>query len=403
FDHDDPLRADGPLSPLRPHLSKIAVLRGIDMHTGGGHPRGGGATFTGFEGREDTQRGPSIDVVAMRDLHREGPPTPLSTLLVTSGFRRDHQYRRVHSWNEDGSPMGNPIERPSDLFERLFGGGVPDPVEDPAEARRRRYRRSVLDTVLDDYRHFASERSGLSADSRRRIADHLERIRELERRIFPPEGEEPPMETCAPGDAPGDPSLPYGREATEISEQLDAGTWIRTQALLADLYAMALRCDLVRFGNITFQASGDRVRLRGDYDYNGRTITFDDRDHHHEYWHRRRFPEVEHHTHYIMRQFGYLLGALDDPASPDANGQTLLENMLFMIGAELGDGSAHHTRNTFHVISGANERLRTGGLIDVDSSSVNVYNTCLQALGVGRVMGDERHYAPGALDSVLRR
>ncbi|MGF1465618.1 MAG: DUF1552 domain-containing protein [Sandaracinaceae bacterium] len=402
FQHEDPLRADGALAPLRPHLPKLAVLRGVDMNTRNGHPRGGGATFVGFEGREETQRGPSIDVVALRELHPMGPPTPLSTLLVASGFRRNHQYRRVHSWNEDGSPMGLPIERPADLFERLFGG-VPDPdLGAAAAARRRRYRRSVLDAVIGDYRHFSQDAAGLSAASRRRIADHLERIREIEGRLFPPEGE-PPVEPkgCAAPSGVTDPSLPYGQEAVTIDEQLDVDTWARAQRLLADLYAMALRCDLARFGNLTFQSSGERVRQRGDYDYNGQTIRFDDQDFHHELWHRRTFPEVEYHTHYIMAQFAYFLSALDDPTYTDENGGTLLDNMLVMIGAELGDGSAHNTVSTFHAISGANERFRTGGLIDVDSSSVNLYNTCLQALGVARVMGDRTHYDEGSLDSVL--
>jgi hypothetical protein len=396
FDHHDPLRAEGPLAPLRPHLSKLAVLRGVDMNTSNGHPRGGGATFVGHGGHEDRQDGPSIDVVALRDLHPDGAPTSLQTLLVCSGFRRDHQYRMVHSWNEDGSPMGRPIEQPSALFERLFGRTTVE--EDVAGARRRRYRRSVLDAVLGDYRHFSSDRAGLSVTSRRRIADHLDRIRELERRIF---GGEDDASACLVPGAPADPGLPYGREAMHINEHIDPNAWTRTQQLLAELYAMALRCDLVRFGNITFQSSGERVRFRGDYDYNGRTIRFDDRDHHHEHWHRRTFPEVEWHTHYIMRQFGYLLAQLDDPDYRDANGGTLLDNMLFMIGAELGDGSSHNTQNVFHAVSGGNGRFAVGGLVDVDSSSVNVYNTCLQALGVGRVLGDERHWDPGAIDSLL--
>jgi len=403
FDRADPLAADGGLAPLRPHLSKLAVLRGVDMNAGNGHARGGGATFVGFRGNEDQQRGPSIDVVARNALHPDGVPTAVRTLLVASHFRRNHSYRMVHSWNEDGSPMGSTFEQPSVLFERLFGtptggGGGGD----PAEARQLRYRRSVLDAVLSDYRYTRSERAGLGAASRNRVADHLDRIRDLERRIFPEDmGGDPAEDACDAPAAPRDPDIPYGREADRAGVSVDHVAWAETQALLADLVAMALRCDLTRFGNVTFQASGERVRFSGDYDYNGTTVRFDDRDAHHEHWHRRRFPEVEWHIHYIMGRFARLLDALDDPDYPDENGKTVLENMAFLLGAELGDGSAHNTSNVFHALSGANGRFKTGGLVDVDGSSVDVYNTILSALGVTRTMGDPAHHDPGSLDSLL--
>jgi hypothetical protein len=405
FDRDDPLAADGGLAPLRPFLDKLAVLRGVDMNTRNGHPRGGGATFVGWSGREAQQEGPSIDIVARNALHPGGAPTPIRTLLVSSHFRRNHPYRMVHSWNEDGAPMGTPIERPTALFERLFGSvDVPGDDDDPAAARRLRYRRSVLDAVLADYRYTRSERAGLASDSRARIDDHLQRIRDIERRLFPEaggDGDIPGGARCEAPARPADPEIPYGREADLAGVLVDHDAWAETQRLLAELVAMALRCDLTRFGNVTFQASGERVRFRGPYDYNGATISFDDDQAHHEHWHRRRFPECEWHTHWIMGRFATLLGELDDPAFPDENGNTVLENMVFLLGAELGDGSAHNTSNVFHAVSGGNGRIKTGGLVDVNASSVTVYNTILGALGVGRRMGDPDHDDPGGIDSLL--
>ncbi len=407
------LGADGPLAPLRPHLPKISVLRGVNMHTSNGHPQGGGATFVGFEGRQATQRGPSIDVVAQRALHPMGPPTPLKTpLLVASGFRRDHPYRNVHSWNVDGSKMDDPLERPSELFDRLFAGGVTPPMaEDRAEAqaRERRLQRSVLDAVVGDYQHFMSDAGGLSTASQARISDHLDRIREIERRVFAEDESmmQPTLPTgCMPPESVNNPGgVPYGRRATSINGLIDHDAWSRAQNLMSDLYAMALRCDVVRFGNMTFQNSGERVRFEGAYDYNGTTVQFRDRDfnneHHHEHWHRQRFPDVEWHTHYIIRHFAYFFDQLDDASYTDANGLTLLDNMMVMIGAELGNGSSHDTRSTFHTISGANRRFKTGELIDFNSSSVNLYNTVLRELGVMEPMGDQRHHGVGDVDSLL--
>ncbi len=51
-------------------------------------------------------------------------------------------------------------------------------------ASRRRLKRSVLDSVVDDYRFYTGANSPLGATSKARIADHLDRIREFEQRAF---------------------------------------------------------------------------------------------------------------------------------------------------------------------------------------------------------------------------
>ena len=47
--------------------------------------------------------------------------------------------------------------------------------------------------------------------------------------------------------------------------------------LMADLYALAVQLDRVRFGSLSFLAAGERLRVKGDYKYDGRTVwQFDD-------------------------------------------------------------------------------------------------------------------------------
>ena len=47
--------------------------------------------------------------------------------------------------------------------------------------------------------------------------------------------------------------------------------------LMADLYALAIQTDRARFGSLTFLAAGERIRLKGDYEYDGRQVFhFDD-------------------------------------------------------------------------------------------------------------------------------
>ena len=46
---------------------------------------------------------------------------------------------------------------------------------------------------------------------------------------------------------------------------------------MADLYALAIQTDRVRFGALTFLAAGERIRLTGNYDFAGQTVyQFDD-------------------------------------------------------------------------------------------------------------------------------
>ena len=42
--------------------------------------------------------------------------------------------------------------------------------------------------------------------------------------------------------------------------------------LMADLYALAIQLDRVRFGSLTFLAAGERLRVTGDYKYDGRLV-----------------------------------------------------------------------------------------------------------------------------------
>ena len=48
--------------------------------------------------------------------------------------------------------------------------------------------RSVLDTVVDQYKFYTGANSPLGATSKSRIAEHLERIREFEQRAFAVKG-----------------------------------------------------------------------------------------------------------------------------------------------------------------------------------------------------------------------
>jgi hypothetical protein len=72
----------------------------------------------------------------------------IPTLCAGTFFRRnDRVVRFIHSFNTDGTPAATIQEQPRELFERIFGT-APELAEDD---RSRRLRRSVLDSILEQY------------------------------------------------------------------------------------------------------------------------------------------------------------------------------------------------------------------------------------------------------------
>ncbi|MEN0061509.1 MAG: DUF1552 domain-containing protein [Myxococcota bacterium] len=380
---------DGPLGPLRRHRSKLRMFRNVQVPEagGGGHPKGGTCVFVG-EGGPNGERsaGASIEQIVKKAVYPDGVPVAHGTLAVGQFFRRSHgTYQRIRCWNDDGSRVVEPIEAPSDLFERLFGKETAS--DDPAAQRTLRLRRSVLDSVLDDYRHYTQDRAGLSGTSRARLQDHLDRLRELERRVFGVEGpecERPPLRT--------DPDLPYGLAgATEYNAVLvDAQAFSDAYQLNASLFALALQCDLMRFGNLMFESSGGHTAFDGEYVHDEGTYTFRSEASDHNNWHESRWEDVRWHAHWFQHNIAMALDRLDDPAFPDANGGTVLDNALVVLGTETGTN--HDMDGVFHAVGGGNGRFALGEFDDDEVRGVEIYNTCLQAYGIDTFMGSADHY-----------
>jgi hypothetical protein len=420
----------GVLEPLSPFASKLALIRGLDLVGGGpstgNHDVGSSGVFVGAVPRGSRSGGPSIDRQALRSLHPSGSPTVVETLVMGTFHRQSGLNRHIHSWKEDGSPTAAPIESPQALFDRVFGsanppGPMPGPQVPPAAvSKRERYQRSILDSVIREYEHYKSEASNLGASSRARIADHLEKVRELERRVNAmasqavdggmPIGGIPTASCQRPARPPVVPpaDLQRSEEGGDVPGALvQVAQWEALWRLLADIFVVAFQCDVTRFGNAQFQSGGERIRLQGDYRWNNRLIySFNDTETTHEYWHRYRATDsntlLKHHAHFMMAQLGYLLGKLDDPSVPDSNGKTILENALVMIGTELGDGNPHTLEDVVHLISSANGALKVGNTVELPARTKcpDLYNTCLSALGVNERIGDMSQFK-GILTGLL--
>ncbi len=409
---------EGVLEPLKPLADKLQILRGVDQvrcdESGiNAHFDGASGAFTAEPPDGEARAGgPSIDQVIRRAHYPQGLPAGMvPTLVGGTFFRRSRVSRYVHSYNMDGTVAATMQEKPRDVFERVFGT-----VSRSGEKKdwiQQRLRRSVLDSVVDQYKHFSGRNSPLGATSRARVADHLERIREYEQRAYEMQARSedapplPPRSKLLHGGV-ADP----GGEGIDITLEQLTSEW----RLMADLYALAIEMDRVRFGSLTFLAAGERIRLTGDYRYADRKVfEFDDARQHnasgskgcsHEWWHqfnpKKDNVELRAHAHLKMREIGYFLQRLAD--TRESNGRSILENSLITISTESGDGRHNDVKRelsgVFHAITGANGRFKTGDILDVGAEGIDVYNTLLKGMDVDHRLGPQKR-SPTTIDQLL--
>ena len=398
---------EGVLEPLKPLRDKLLVMRNVDQvrcDVSGINAHFDGATgsFTAMPaGGEAKAGGPSIDQVVRQAHHPDGlPPGMVPTLIGGTYFRRSRVGRYLHSYNLDGTVAGTMQEKPRDLFDRVFG--VVNAGTD-GDARKQRLKRSVLDSVVDQYKFYTGANSPLGSASKTRVAEHLERIREYELRAFEmkhrnSEGPKLPPQSKVLHGGQADP----GGQGIDITLEELTTEW----HLMADLYALSVQMDRVRFGSITFLAAGERIRLVGDYEYDGRKIfefndpkqlnASGDQGCSHEWWHKfsekKQNEQLRAHAHMKMREVAYFLNRLD--SEKEANGKSILENSMITISTESGDGrhndSKRELSGVFHAITGANGRFKTGEIMDIGAEGLDVYNTMVGAMGAKIRLGPDK-------------
>ena len=403
---------DDVLEPLAPLKNKLLIMRNVDhvrcdVRGINAHFDGATASFTAEPADGGAKAGgPSIDQVIRHAHHPTGLPAGMVPSLVAGTFfRRSRVGRYHHSYSLDGTIAARMQEKPRDLFDRVFGTLT---TANNADMRTQHLKRSVLDSVVDQYRFYTGSNSPLGTASKSRMMDHLDRIREFEQRAFEPKntkdnGPALPPRSRVPHGGPADP----GGEGIDITLEELTTEW----RLLADLYALAIEMDRTRFGSITFLAAGERIRLTGDHKYNGKTrYKFDDASMHkrtgsagcsHEWWHKfnekKKNEQLRAHVHMKMNEVAYFLKRLD--GTKEANGRSILENSLITISTESGDGRHNDVKRelsgVFHAITGANGRFKTGQIMDVNAEAIDLYNTILQTLSAKKQLGpDKRKHNP---------
>jgi hypothetical protein len=183
------------LMPLKPYQDQLVVVSNLAHamaapagpgDNGGDHTRSPAVYLNGVHPKRtdgaDIRAGTTIDQMAAEKIGQETPLPSLELAIEDySGLTGSCDvgfscvYMNTISWRTPTTPM--PMEiNPRTVFDRLFGDGA------TAQERLERIeqQRSILDAVTGQIRRLEK---GLGPNDRNRVAEYLDSIREIERRI----------------------------------------------------------------------------------------------------------------------------------------------------------------------------------------------------------------------------
>jgi hypothetical protein len=358
------------LQPLAPFRDQVNVLTGLCDAPAvplpgegiGDHARASATWLTGVNVKKteglDIRAGTSVDQIAAQVFGKE---TQLASLelgidsvetLGACDAGYSCAYTNTIAWRTPTTPL--PMENdPRAVFERLFG--TADSTDKATRLARIRQDRSVLDYVTD---RVAGLKLDLGSGDRLKIAQYLDAVRDVERRIQKAEEQ-------------SDREIPLVEQPVGIPETFDGHA-----QLMCDLLALAYQTDLTRVG--TFMMSKE-VSSRA-YPEIGVP------DAHHGCSHHQNNPEkleklAKINTFHIQ-QFAYFLDKLQ--STPDGDG-TLLDHSILVYGAGISDGNIHFHMDLPTVVAGGGGGMLKGGRhlrYGDDTPLSNLYVSVLDKLGM---------------------
>ena len=358
------------LTPLEPYKNHVVVVSNLAHHmagpqgpgdNGGDHTRCPAVFLNGVHPKRtdgaDIQAGTTIDQIAAAKI---GQDTLLPSLelaiedysgLVGScdvGF--SCTYMNTISWRTPTTPM--PMEiNPRVVFDRLFGDGA------TAEERIRRIenQRSILDAVTNQVRRL---QGGLGANDRNRVAEYLDTVREIERRIQLSE-----KRASSNFDVPASPSgIPDDH--------------VEHTKLMCDLMTIAFQADITRIS--TFMMARE-VSYR-TFPMLGISEAFHPASHHQN--NPARLEALTKINTFHVTLLAYLLERLK--ATPDGDGN-LLDHSLILYGGAMSNSNIHnHSPLPILVAGGAAGRMKGGRHLKYPENTpmANLLMTILDKAGI---------------------
>jgi hypothetical protein len=357
-----------PLDPLREYVTIVSNTdaRMAEAFTtpeiGGDHFRASSVFLTQSHPKQtmgsDLYVGTSFDQIYAKRFGQDTaiPSMQLSIEAVDHSGGCEYNYSCAYtdaiSWASPSEPL--PMLRdPRAVFDTLFGVGATP--ED--RARRRREDASVLDTIMASLDRLKRQ---VGAADRARLADYLDDVREIERRIQNVEAANRSGETRAL------PTAPAG-----VPDSYDEHV-----KLMFDLQAIALAADITRV--FAFKLSRDvsgRV-----FPQTGVTTGFHNASHHAERPERiLDFAKIN--KYHVSLVPGFLERL---KRTPDGDGN-LLDNTLMVYGSPMGNPNVHnHKRCPLFIAGRAGGQLKGGLHIKAADGTpmANVFLTMAHMLGM---------------------
>ncbi len=352
------------LQPLTGHLDQLSVLSNLELknaYSAGNHATANAAFLSAATAKmtegSDYELATTVDQVAAKHIGRNTqlPSLELSMDLNTSLGNCDNGFACVYqnnlSWSSPTTPL--PTEaHPRSVFERLFGSGG-SPLQRRTELQ---HDASILDWVMADMRTLNRQ---LGRGDRSKVAEYLNSVREVERRIQ--------IAEQRTADSPA-PDMDRPRGVPEA--------YADHVRLMFDLQALAFQADITRV--ITFQMA--RETSNRTYPEIGVP------DAHHPTTHHANNPEkleklAKINTFHISL-FAYFLEKLKSISDGDGN---LLDSSLLLCGSGMGNPDVHDHVDLPILVAGGGGGAHIGGRhirYSEPTPLANLHLTLLDKVGV---------------------
>jgi len=313
------------MEALKPFRNQLTVVSGLHHRSAeslgdgnGDHTRGTGTWLTGMHIKRtegsDLRAGVSADQLIAQTLGQETPLPSLELAIlpnsVTGGCDTGYScaYGTTVSWSSPSTPLPTQSS-PRLVFEQLFGDGGPA----SEQLKQLRIKNSILDSVGQEMSKLQAK---LGPADRVKVADHLDAIREVERRI-----------QLAEANNAASPLPEYERPGIGVPERFDDHV-----TLMFDLLHLAYQADVTRVSTFMF---GKELSARM-YPEIGLA------EQHHSMSHHGDNPEnIAKYAKVVafeLQLFSQLVEKMRN--TPDGDG-TLLDHSMLLLGASLSNPHIH--------------------------------------------------------------
>jgi hypothetical protein len=388
---------------------KLAIYTNVDMTAAADQPvvaqhhYGQPYLFSGYRtklaaGFNVIPQGPTLHYAVMKQSYPQGVPTRFRMMDAGIYFRRGINYQFKRIWDERGANAADfeDLASPVDFFDKVFGV-MPPPLQQDPKARAAR---SILDYLVPAYQKYTGAGSTVPPRDIAVMKNHLDRVRQLEQAVYGTGTTAPPVTVTRPkppalnykvdGGSCGDPASVYRVSPTDFQTAYQ---------LMADLWIAALQSDYYRFGNLSFDSGGGQTNFVGAMPHpDDAKFAFNGNPHaNYHAWNpadRNIVAIATGHNHFVHRNLAAVLTKLDSKEFLGANGKTLLDNLLVLVGSEVGTN--HDVTRMFHGIAGGGGRFRLGVNSNARLKAIELYSAIGKTYGLTKV-GDGRDYVSDAV------